>query len=173
MTPLTNKLIIPLLITMIFSIPPGFAADPANNGTLTFIYDLNEGQCTIPVNDKRQLEIHHGDKPTSAQPCKGHSIRYIKFNNVRSAVTVSLGSTLDKWDHAVGCPDNPNLPPDNFLFELRTIKNMPSSEPIALDGITNNHVGRPIIPGVLVKYRQVSDTDEVNRQLSCIRINFD
>lgn len=150
------------------------AAETANNGTITFIYDKDEGQCTIPVRDKHEVAIYHVSN-TPDFPCKGHSVRYIQFNQVRSAVSVWLGSQFDQWNHAVGCSnlENPATRPNNFLFELRTVKNMPSSEPIALDSITNNHVGNPIIPGVVVKSRWVNDPKEVNRELSCIRINFD
>lgn len=150
------------------------AAETTNEGTITFIYDLNEGQCTMPVRDKQQLAIFHaGEYPE--YPCKGHSVRFIQFNNVRSAVSVWLGSQFDQWNHAVGCNglDNPATRPNNFLFELRTVKNMPSNEPIALDHITGNNVGNPIIPGVVVKSRWVNKADEINRELSCVRINFD
>lgn len=164
------RLLIPLLVLLFFNNSKLFAADTIHtDGTLTFIYDLNEGQCTIPVSDGRVHEIHHGDKPTPAQPCKGHSIRAIKFNEVRSAVTVELSSELDKWGHGIGCEDNP----DNFKFEMRTIKNNPSSQPIALDDLKADQVGLPIIPGIVLKSRWVTDPNNVNRELTCIKINYD
>ena len=170
----TVSFLISLYVTTLFGSSYSFAEETTNNGTLTFIYDLDEGQCTIPVSDKRELQIYHTDRPTPDQPCKGHSIRYIKFNGVRSAVSVWLGSQFDKYNHAIGCAYlDPGVSPNNFLIELRTTKNMPSNEPIALDAIAPKDVGKPFVPGVLVKSRWVNKNDEVNRELSCIRINFD
>jgi hypothetical protein len=160
-----------LLAATLFSAPYSFAEDTTSNGTLTFVYDLGEGQCTMAIADKAQLAISHGDKPPG-QWCKGHSIRYIQFNNVRSAVSIWLGSVQDRWNHAVGCPD-PGTPPNNFLFEMRTVKKATNGIPIALDGLVEAHVGKVIVPGVRLTSRMVTDTSDVNRELSCIRINFD
>jgi hypothetical protein len=159
-----------LLLTSTFSL----AQDTVNNnGTLTFIYDLGEGECTMTVADKNQRAIRHIDRPTPAQPCKGNSIRYIQFNNVRSAVSIWLASEHDRWNHAIGCDYLDSEFPNNFLFELRTIKQVTNNTPIALDALTSEHVGKPVLPGVLLKSRYVKDTKRVNRHLSCIRINFD
>ena len=144
------------------------------NGTLTFIYDLGEGECTIPVRDKYQLAIRHADKPpTNGAICKGHSIRAIQFNNVRSAVSVWLASEFDPYNHAIGCDYLDEQTPNNFLFELRTLKTVTNSTPIKLDELTPQHVAHPVIPGVLLKSRWVNNTHSVNRHLSCVRINFD
>lgn len=160
-----------LLYFAICSTTFSFADDLANNGTITFIYDHGEGECTIPANDKYQLEIYHADD--EFDQCKGHSIRAIKFNGVRSAVSVWLGSHFDDWNHAIGCAFDPGVGPNNFLFELRTTTNMPSSQPINLDSIADEHVGKPIVPGVKVVSRRVNDREQVNRELSCVRIRFD
>jgi hypothetical protein len=144
-----------------------------DNGTITFIYDRAEGECTLTVADKRQLAIYHGDKPTPAQPCKGHSIRLIQFNNVRSAVSVWLASEHDPNNHAIGCDYLDSQFPNNFLFELRTIKQVNNNTPIDLVALSSNQVGKPVLPGVLLKSRYVKNINRVNRELSCIRINFD
>ncbi|MCW8275007.1 hypothetical protein IMF27_04245 [Pseudomonas sp. PCH199] len=160
-----------LLLAVLVSHTSSLLAEDSINadGSLTFVYDQNAGQCTIHIKDGLMHEIHYGDTGTPEQPCKGHKIRYVRFNQVRSAVSVELSSELDKWGHGIGCDDNP----DNFKFVLRTIKNMPSNADIALDEITDGHVGTPILPGVLVKSRWVSDPNNVNRELTCIKIKYD
>ena len=176
MNTFVSRLISPLCIAMLLYNPHSIAAEPINNGTITFLYDLGEGQCTVPVSDKFQLGIYHAGEENEQHPCKGHSVRSIKFNQVRSAVTVTLASHFDKWGHAIGCSyltETADGQPNNFLIKLRTIKTMPSQSPIALDGIFPEHVGKPIIPGVLLQSRVVHNPDDVNRELSCIIINFD
>jgi hypothetical protein len=152
-----------------------FAQDTVNNnGSLTFIYDMDEGECTIPVNDKGQLAIRHGDKPPGDDSiCKGNSIRYIQFNNVRSAVSVWLASEVDPYNHEIGCDYLNTEDPNNFLFEFRTLKTVTNNTPIKLDTLQANQVGNPVIPGVRLKSRWVNNPNRVNRYLSCIRINFD
>jgi hypothetical protein len=150
-----------------------FAQDANNNGAVTFIYDRDEGECTLQVKDKFQLAIYHEDKPTATQPCKGRSIRFIQFHNVRSAVSLWLASEHDSNSRAIGCENLNERAPNNFLFELRTIKQVTNLTPIALDHLDDSQVGKPVIPGVLLKSRKVEHSARVNRHLSCIRINFD
>jgi hypothetical protein len=168
----TFSFYIPLLASTLFSAPPALADDATTNGSITFIYDQEEGECTIPIGDKTQIAISHGSEPTPEQPCKGHSIRYIQFNQVRSAVTVWLGSEHDTWHHAIGCPSRDNAIPNNFLFELRTVTTVTNNTPIALDSLTDGQVGQVLIPGVRLMSRLVWKPNYVNRELSCIKIKF-
>jgi hypothetical protein len=180
------NLSIPLLILTLFSAPYSFAEETTGNGSLTFYYDLNEGECTMAVADKAQLAIFEDDKPTPGQPCKANGIRQIQFNNVRSAVSVWLGSHKKFWipphpelpdlpvgeGELIGCPSQGETP-NNFLFEFRTVKLVTTHERITLDHLTDDQVGKPILPGILLKSRTVRDVDDINRELSCIRINLD
>lgn len=162
--------LIPLWAALVIFTPRSFCAETLDDGTMTFTYDLEEGQCVIPVTNGAVVNIHHGDTGNQpGAPCKGHSIRYVRFNQVRSAVTVELSSEQDQWGHGIGCNDNP----DNFKFVLRTIKSNLTTTDLALDGITAAQVGFPVMPGILLKSRWVSDPNDVNRELTCIKVTYD
>lgn len=137
-------------------------------GTITFVYDLGEGECTVQAIPQKFQISHYAGGPGEIRPCTNRKVRYIKLNNVRSAATIRLWSYMDGSKPA-GCDPNETF---NFHIEFRTIKNATSTSMIAFDTMQPYKENEVIQPGLRLIKKNITDYNNTNRNLSCVEVLY-
>ena len=142
-------------------------ADP-HPGRVTFIYDDGVSQCGVDAT-QRMFEVSYYAGGPGIRPCDVNRIRYIKFDSVRSAVTVRLWSYMRSGEPG-GCQPGEK---HNFTLYLRTLKNPTHTQRIQLQNLQDIKENEPVQPGVLLTKKIITNPDTIDRRLSCVEIIYD
>jgi len=144
--------------------PLSNAAAPANDDPGSLIFESDTRPCQMEVRDSLHAISFFAGGP-GMRGCED-TIKSIKFNNARSAATIELTSRMRNGKHN-GCLDTGDF---NFYFKLRTVKNGTTTPDIRLDSLLEKSLGAPVVPGVVLQERNVTDKNKVTNYLTCIKI---